>query len=100
MLITQQEHSWKSGQTNEYCEHCGLIFESDLGWTSADGVKCVQRTFEIKNESDIPKKIASYAAWHGLIWIKEEKIFIKPYSTDSYTLTQLKVIIDEMSPNK
>ena len=89
MIVTEQEHKWQRGSTNEYCIHCGLIFESDLGWTSADGVKCKERTFEVSDLEGMPSKLKDYSRWKGLNWNDKEKVFIKPYSCDTYTVDQL-----------
>ena len=90
--IRSQEHKWERGQTNEYCIHCGLIYESDLGWNSSDGVKCIERIEEV-TFGNLPVEIFSYVNFRGLIWDKNEKIFNKPFSSESYTVKQIFEII-------
>jgi len=96
MVITIQKHEWQQSQTNEYCVHCGLIFESDLSWTSADRVNCIVRPIE--NESDFPAEIKSYATFRGLRWNKLTKTYNKSYASKSYTLEDIQNILNELCP--
>lgn len=91
----ENHHVWEYGQTNEYCIHCGHIFESDLGWTSASGVQCIERKIEFKNLAQFPKEVRSYCNYRGLIFNKE-KIFVKPYSDYTLTIKEMSKIINSL----
>ena len=74
-----------------YCKHCNVPLVTDLGYCSWEGVKCIDR--EIVNSIDIPETIASYASFRGLIWNGAINKYVKPYSSEEFTLSQLQDII-------
>lgn len=79
----------------DYCKHCNLIFESDLGWTSADGVKCVER--EVIRVEDMTDRQQSWIRFKGLRFDPESKVFVKPYCTDiQYTMDEVVQIVREL----
>jgi len=57
------------------CQHCGISLETDLGWSSWDGVKCIER--EITYDGDIPEEIRSYAAFRGYRWDNKKHLYVK-----------------------
>ena len=100
IILKIEKHVWERGQTNEYCIHCVLIYESDLGWSSADGVKCITRNIEYSNTSEMPEEIKSYVNFRGLRWNKIDKIFFKSFSSDTFTINQILEIIKELKNDK
>ena len=92
MIINK--HVWARGATNEYCVHCGLIFESDLGWTSADGVKCKDRL--PTKLADVPDDVRSYANFTSLCFDNRRQVFIKAYSETEYTIKQLCELVESL----
>ena len=73
------------------CEHCGVALVTDLGYCSWEGLKCKDRPIELYQ--DIPKDIRSYANWRGLRWDNKRKIFVKAYSKEEYTISNLNEIV-------
>ena len=69
------------------CAHCGLACETDLGYSSWAGTKCIDR--EITDEADMPDNIKSYARFFNLRWDRKRKIFVRPYSDRQHTLDEL-----------
>lgn len=69
------------------CEHCGLIFESDLGWTSADGVVCIERP--AATEQDIPKETRQYARFRGFNFKPSTGKYIRAYHDEEYTIFEM-----------
>lgn len=78
------------------CEHCGLAFVTDLGYCSWSDTVCIER--EVESESDIPSDIKSYAQWRGLIWDRKNKVYVKSYSSDEYTIDEIRIEIDKIIP--
>ena len=75
--------------------HCGLIFESDLGWTSADGVKCKER--EIEEPDDLPDLVKNYISFNGFIFMPKDKVYVKPYSDRKYKIPELIKLVNEIT---
>lgn len=90
MIINKHEldssTAWGNGG-HGHCKHCRLALETDLGWCSWTGVKCIDR--EIIDEKDMPEEVRSYIRFSGYIWNSKKKIFIRPYHSDELTLDQL-----------
>ena len=70
-----------------YCKHCGVTFESDLGWTSFDNLKCIDR--EAESISEWPEEVRSFIIFNGLAWNEKKTKLVKAYSDKSYTVKQL-----------
>lgn len=77
-----------------YCEHCGHIFETWLGGSSFDGLKCIDR--DIVKFEDIPQIIRSYANFNGLVYDHSKNIFIKPYANKKFSIDRLSKIVDKL----
>jgi hypothetical protein len=77
-----------------YCKHCGAPLVTDLGYCSWTGVQCIDR--DINTLKDIPDRIRSLASFKGLIFEEKQKVFIKPYSVETYTVDQLNTIITQL----
>lgn len=78
-----------------YCRHCGLDLTTDLGYSSWENTKCLDR--EIVDIQDMPIDIIKYFNFFGFIWNKDQKLFIKPYSSVTFTVDSL---IDHISKIK
>lgn len=89
-------HEWMRGSTNEYCKHCGLIFESDLGWTSADGMKCVDRKINFADKRQWLELLSSYCKFHSIYYDVKTERFVKPYSDICMTVSEIETKINEL----
>lgn len=49
-----------------------------------------------ETESQIPINIYKYAKFKGLIWDSLEKIYVKPYSSEIFTLEELQLIVNNL----
>ena len=77
-----------------YCQHCGLALVTDLGYCSWDDTVCIDR--EVTSLSDIPSKVFELARFKGLAWDYQNKLYVKPYSSETYTIDQLNTIIQQL----
>lgn len=69
-----------------WCKHCNVSCETDLGWCSWDGVKCIDRV--IDRLEDFPETIRSFVNFNGLRFNGKTQIFVKPYG-GRYTVSQI-----------
>jgi len=69
------------------CQHCEVALVTDLGYSSWEGLKCIDR--EIELYLDIPQKIRDFAKFGGLVWDNKAKEFTKPYTDRVYTIDDL-----------
>lgn len=98
MPKTVIQHEWihaTHAYQNDYCKHCGLIFDSDLGWTSADGVNCQPRQ-EPFDESDFSDQVRSYASFRSLRWDRKNQVYVQAYG-GTFTVDQIESMIAEVS---
>lgn len=79
------------------CLHCGAVLETDLGYCSWEGLKCIDRV--VTDYMDFPPLIRNYARWHNLVWDKERMVFCKPYTDAEYTIDQLDEFIQSITVN-
>lgn len=76
------------------CFYCGLAFVTDLGYCSWNDSTCVDR--EIKDYESIPDQIKDFAQFKGLVYNKQDNVFVKPYSEEQYTIDELLVQVSQL----
>lgn len=91
---TENSHKWEHGETNEYCVHCGHIYESWLGGSSADNLECIERKISFSGLYQFPSKVVSYCNFRGLTFDKKTQTFNKPYDAISLSLKDMSLIIN------